>query len=174
MLFEDLINVYGSASQASRYLGLTKQAISNWQRRGFIPYCSQMLIQEETKGILRADKEHTRRYKPVKAPHQPAFRYYSEVYGMCPVTEIKFRQNNKPKIKFAAGNRIIYTFCTEHLMQASSELDTEGVPVFENDVVEYAHMNEKHRYKFLSIENVRYLRNLKPFKIVGTIYNVNY
>ena len=170
MLYEDLIEVYGSASQAARYIGLTKQCVINWQRRGFIPLESQLLIQEATSGALKANKDHTRPYKPEKAPHQPRYRYYSEVFGMCPVTEIKFRRDRGPRIKFAVGDKIMYSFATEHLMQASPELDSEGNIVFEGDCVAYTQNNEQHIYKFLSMDGLRYLRNLKPYKIVGNIY----
>ena len=98
------------------------------------------------------------------------YRYFSEVYGMQIVNEIRFRKDTKPRIVFTVGKRVIFSFDTKYLMQMSNVVDSEGMPVYEGDVVEYVHGNERHRYKFLNIESTRYLTNLKIFKIVGNIF----
>jgi hypothetical protein len=53
MTHEDLVAHYGSANQAARALGYSKQAVSHWKRSG-IPFDAQFRIQLKTKGKLKA------------------------------------------------------------------------------------------------------------------------
>lgn len=52
---QDIITHFGTASMASKKLGVTRAAISIWKRRG-IPLGRQALIQLQTRGRLKADR----------------------------------------------------------------------------------------------------------------------
>lgn len=54
MTYTDLIDKYGTASNAGARLGFSKQALSDWKKKG-IPFNSQYLIQLKTRGRLKAD-----------------------------------------------------------------------------------------------------------------------
>lgn len=56
----DVINFYGTQTQAAKELGVSQSAISNWKRRGQIPPNRQASIQIRTKGKLRADQRVTK------------------------------------------------------------------------------------------------------------------
>lgn len=51
-----VVKHFGSVSAASRGLKLSRAAINNWKRRGFVPKRSQRLIEFETGGALKASK----------------------------------------------------------------------------------------------------------------------
>jgi hypothetical protein len=53
MTYTDIVRYYGTASEASRKLGLTRAAVSVWRRRG-VPYGRQAQIQLATRGKLKA------------------------------------------------------------------------------------------------------------------------
>jgi DNA-binding transcriptional regulator YdaS (Cro superfamily) len=52
----DVVQFFGTASEAARRLGVTRAAVSIWQRRG-IPPGRQALIQLQTRGKLRAEDQ---------------------------------------------------------------------------------------------------------------------
>lgn len=60
MTHEDLVAHYGSATQAARALGYSKQSISHWKRAG-IPFDAQFRIQLKTKGKLKANLPERRK-----------------------------------------------------------------------------------------------------------------
>lgn len=53
MTAEQIIKHYGGKTPAARALGLTLQTLRNWKRDG-IPARSQMWIQAQTSGALKA------------------------------------------------------------------------------------------------------------------------
>lgn len=53
-----VVKHFGSVSAASRSLGISRAAIANWKRRGFVPRLSQRRIQLETNGDLKATKRN--------------------------------------------------------------------------------------------------------------------
>ena len=55
MTFNDLCSHFGTGSAAARSLGLSRQTIQNWKKRGRIPFDQQYRIQLKTKGKLKAD-----------------------------------------------------------------------------------------------------------------------
>ena len=59
MTYDDLIDLYGNAATAARWLGVSRSCVSVWKKRGTIPVGRQALIQLQTKGRLRADRPET-------------------------------------------------------------------------------------------------------------------
>lgn len=57
--YEDVCKHFGTAAAAARKLGLTRAAISLWQKKG-IPLHRQLHIQEKTRGKLKAHDEKRR------------------------------------------------------------------------------------------------------------------
>lgn len=55
MTYAELIEHYGTLEKAAQKIGVTRQAVGNWKRRG-IPKINQRLIQHLTRGRLRADE----------------------------------------------------------------------------------------------------------------------
>jgi DNA-binding transcriptional regulator YdaS (Cro superfamily) len=55
MIHEDLQRKYGNDSNIARALGVSRQLVFHWKRKG-IPYGRQCMIQLATKGRLRADE----------------------------------------------------------------------------------------------------------------------
>lgn len=53
-----VVKHFGSVSAAARGLGLTRTAVQNWKRWGFVPKRSQRLIELETGGALKASKRN--------------------------------------------------------------------------------------------------------------------
>lgn len=53
---QDLIDHFGTATAASRKLGVSAPLLSMWKKRGFIPLGRQALIQIQTRGRLRCDR----------------------------------------------------------------------------------------------------------------------
>jgi hypothetical protein len=54
MTFNDLRTKYGSDANIARSLGVSRQLVGVWKRRG-IPYTRQCAIQIGTRGRLKAD-----------------------------------------------------------------------------------------------------------------------
>ena len=54
MVYDDVVKEFGTASKASRALGISKQAVSQWKRRG-IPFEAQYRIQLKLRGKLKAE-----------------------------------------------------------------------------------------------------------------------
>ncbi len=59
MTYAELIEHYGTASEAARKLGVSRPLLSMWKKRGEIPVGRQALIQIQTRGRLRADNPAT-------------------------------------------------------------------------------------------------------------------
>ena len=57
MTIEEAIKYYGTANKMCNALGITKQNVPAWKRRGYIPFYQQLRIQELTKGELKAGIE---------------------------------------------------------------------------------------------------------------------
>lgn len=55
MTFVDLLIHYGRGSSVAKALGVSRNAVSLWKKRG-IPYSRQCQIQIHTNGKLRASK----------------------------------------------------------------------------------------------------------------------
>ena len=53
MTFADLREKYGSDSEIARRVGVSRQLVHHWKKKG-IPYGRQCMIQLATKGRLRA------------------------------------------------------------------------------------------------------------------------
>jgi len=52
---EALAHYGGSNTKLAEAIGINPAAVSNWKRRGFVPYDSQCRLQVATKGRLKAD-----------------------------------------------------------------------------------------------------------------------
>jgi len=50
----DLMAMYDNLSHCARELGVTRQDIYYWQKIGYIPHCRGALIEEKTKGKIKA------------------------------------------------------------------------------------------------------------------------
>lgn len=61
MTYDELEQYYGSGYQIAKKGGFSAGAPYNWKRQGFIPIETQIIIEERTSGILRANLEHCRR-----------------------------------------------------------------------------------------------------------------
>lgn len=56
MTLEEAIKYFGSEKLLRKALNLTNQGFWYWKRVGYIPLLAQFLIQETTKGKLKASK----------------------------------------------------------------------------------------------------------------------
>lgn len=54
MTLDDAHNHFGSFAEMSRSLGIASNAYQYWRKIGYIPYRSQLLIQNHTNGKLKA------------------------------------------------------------------------------------------------------------------------
>lgn len=61
MTYEEVKKYYGSGYKIARDGGFSAGAPYNWKRKGFIPIETQMIIEERTGGVLKADLAHCRR-----------------------------------------------------------------------------------------------------------------
>jgi len=59
MTINDLRAHYKNGYDFERKTGLTHVNWTNWGRKGYIPILSQMRIERITKGLLKADIDHT-------------------------------------------------------------------------------------------------------------------
>lgn len=57
MMIEEAISYYGSAAKLCKALGVAKQNMTHWKRRGYIPFYQQLRIQELSQGALKAGIE---------------------------------------------------------------------------------------------------------------------
>ncbi len=55
MTFEDVIRYYGNSYQFFKKTGKASANYRNWAERGYIPIETQLILEELTKGELRAD-----------------------------------------------------------------------------------------------------------------------
>lgn len=54
MTYTQIVKHFGGVSKAAQAIGMTRQCLYEWRRRGGIPYPRQLYIQEVSKGKLRA------------------------------------------------------------------------------------------------------------------------
>ena len=54
MMIEEAIKFYGNGNKLCNELGIKRQNVTAWKKRGYIPYKLQIRIQELTKGQLKA------------------------------------------------------------------------------------------------------------------------
>lgn len=55
MTIEEAVSYYGTAVKLCRELGIAKQNVTHWRKRGYIPFYQQLRIQEFSDGQLKAD-----------------------------------------------------------------------------------------------------------------------
>jgi len=51
---EETLNIYDNLSHAARELGVTRQDIYYWKNLGYIPHKRGLLIEQKTKGKIKA------------------------------------------------------------------------------------------------------------------------
>ena len=54
MIYEDIVDFFGSAYKAAKMMGFSKSTPYYWKRVGFIPIDSQLKIQTYSGGVLKA------------------------------------------------------------------------------------------------------------------------
>lgn len=54
MTLEDVIAYYKNGNRACKELGLTRQNVTTWKKKGYIPAGVQLKIQKMTNGALKA------------------------------------------------------------------------------------------------------------------------
>jgi predicted site-specific integrase-resolvase len=54
MMIEEAIKFYGNGNKLCNELGIKRQNVTAWKKRGYIPYKLQIRIQELTNGKLKA------------------------------------------------------------------------------------------------------------------------
>jgi predicted site-specific integrase-resolvase len=59
MGIEESVNFFGSGNKLCKALGLARQNLTDWRRKGYIPMIQQMRLERVTEGKLRADREAT-------------------------------------------------------------------------------------------------------------------
>lgn len=57
MTLEELYEKWGTWMSVAIELKVSQSAVTYWRKRGSIPYGTQLLIQDKTKGALKARKE---------------------------------------------------------------------------------------------------------------------
>lgn len=172
MKLEEVYQYYGSANQACKALGLSRQSFSVWNKRGYIPILQQLRLEKLTNGKLLADEKHAYRQEESTTIYLPCFRFYSKTHGLCMVETINFQIGKKPKIVYlvkGAKAKKLVSFSTKTLMQASGVTDIEGANVFEGDVVTAS--NHAGYFVFKHIGMLDQLKGLEHVKIVGHIYD---
>jgi len=174
MKTDDVYQFFGSAWKAACAIGIAKQSFSNWIRRGFIPFKSQIKIEKITKGKLRAREEDAKKPQEdetqVESTYLPSFRYYDKKHGMCRVESLHFRKSKLPKITYVVeGNNKekFAVFNTKNLMQATYLLDSKGIRLYEGDIC----LINKCRFIFKNIEMANEFKEFGKFKIIGNIFD---
>jgi hypothetical protein len=56
MKLEEVKEHFVTWRNAMKKIGLSENAYGNWKRIGYIPYCSQLKIEEASKGVLKAEE----------------------------------------------------------------------------------------------------------------------
>lgn len=57
MVVDEFYKKWGSWRKSAMKLGVSVQGMLYWRNRGSIPYKSQLLIEENTKGEFKADRK---------------------------------------------------------------------------------------------------------------------
>lgn len=60
MLIEELRQYYGTWADMTRKLELGSTTYLGWIRKGYIPWTTQLVIEEKTKKKFKADKAHAK------------------------------------------------------------------------------------------------------------------
>lgn len=60
MLLEELHSYYKSYTNMSRKLELAPVTYLSWKRKGYIPWPTQLVIEEKTKRLFKARKDHAK------------------------------------------------------------------------------------------------------------------
>lgn len=172
MTLEEVYQYYGSANQACKALGLTRQSFTAWNKRGYIPMLQQLRLEKLTNGKLCANESHAHKQEGAVEIHLPAYRYYDKKHGLCPVESLVFQPGKKAKVIYsvdAVRAKKISTFVTKYLMKAVDVKDSFGNYVFEGDVIAY---NEGRDYFIFDTEKkVDELKSLGAIAIAGHIYD---
>jgi len=58
MTVDDIKDYYVTWQNCMRKLSLSQNAYQHWQRYGYVPLRVQLLIEEQTNGILKADEKN--------------------------------------------------------------------------------------------------------------------
>lgn len=57
MTLDEMKDKWGTWMAVSLELKVSQSAVTYWRKRGSIPYTTQLLIQDKTKGLFKARKE---------------------------------------------------------------------------------------------------------------------
>lgn len=60
MTIEQLYKHYKTWTAVALALGVQQSNVLYWRKRGYIPYSTQLVIQERTKGLFKADEKHAK------------------------------------------------------------------------------------------------------------------
>ena len=60
MRIEELYEKYGNWTAVANELRTSVSQIQYWRKRGYIPYPAQLVIQEKTKGLFKANIDDAR------------------------------------------------------------------------------------------------------------------
>jgi len=66
MTYDEVIEYYGTAYRAAIENDLSTSTTSHWKRNGFIPIRSQLLLESNTSGALKADLKHYKKGSLIK------------------------------------------------------------------------------------------------------------
>jgi len=58
MLLDELYAHYGTWTKLVRELNLGNSTYQVWRKQGYIPFKMQLLIENKTKGLFKADEAH--------------------------------------------------------------------------------------------------------------------
>lgn len=172
MRIEDVYAFYDSSHDIQDALGITRQALSNWKKRGYIPWEKQLWLQDITNGKLQASREHLKPEQLSKI-YLPQFRYFDKKIGMCKVVSLYFNEGRKVRIVYKeslSDKKSYSTYIDDFLMQASHIKDINGNFVFEGDVVAYEGSKDKY-YILKDIADTNVLQVLNKIEVIGHIYD---
>lgn len=178
MLLEDVFKFYGNALRAAKAIGISRSAVSLWEKQGYIPYLSQKRFEKKTEGRLEANEQHATALcndkRTNKAVFYPAYRYHDPDYGLCPVYSITFYANRAPKITYLysegdARKRLV-SYDQRFLMASLDALDVKGQRLFVGDYVQF---DNKKKIRIDGISQMVYdeLNRHNSFTIIGNIYD---
>lgn len=57
MTLEEVIEYYGNQSKVARALHISRAALTEWKKRGYVPLVQQYRLEKITKGKLKAEDE---------------------------------------------------------------------------------------------------------------------
>ena len=181
MTILEVYEYFGSGTQACESLGMTRQSFSVWKRLGRIPYYRQLVIEKETGGALKAGDPDGERDDSLltipKSSKLPRYRYYSNGFGLCDVTHVRYLPDGGFKIKFLPPGTIGNAYATSSasgLLRESGLVDSDGILIFEGDVLSYKMRTKIRFFKFESMEQMEGLVDVltnKNVKVIGNIFD---